>query len=312
MRLKPRSGGAPDLHDGPLATLRDVVEFHKPGGGNANSVALRPSGPWAARIKRCRRCQPFSRRWRATSGRSARLGFFRSRWALDVFEDLLPAEDAGRASLVLTRVLAHGLDCASTGGLAIDLRLHIGGKEPCRRRLGDLGFVVVGIGGQLTPHPAEEPRAVAVLAIVTALTGSYLVWRLAEASVQAAVRFEVRLAEERPVPGLTVAEVGDSGRLVYLHPEIVVANDDVLSAWVTEEGDFRFAVNVELTSAGAERMRQATSAHLGRPVAIVVDGRVTMAPIVRTPIDALGVISGRFSKREAERVAEGIQRGPAS
>ena len=128
------------------------------------------------------------------------------------------------------------------------------------------------------------------------------------ATVQAAVRFEVRLAETQPVPGLIVARVVDSGRTIYLHPEMVVTNDDIAQSWVVQDGPDRFGISVELLEAGAQRMRQASAAHLGRPVAILIDGEVVAAPVVRAVISNSAMISGEFTRAEAERIAEGIAR----
>ena len=41
-------------------------------------------------------------------------------------------------------------------------------------------------------------------------------------------------------------------------------------------------------------------------MAILIDGEVVMAPTVRVPIGASAVISGDFSKAEAERIINGI------
>jgi hypothetical protein len=146
--------------------------------------------------------------------------------------------------------------------------------------------------------------ALALAAIGLAL--GYQVWVHGPSPVLAAVRFEVRLAEERPTPGLIVAQVADSGRLIYLHPELVVNNDDIAHTWVVEDDPARFGVAVEFLASGAERMRQATTTHRGRPVAILIEGVVVTAPIVRSPIGESAVISGNYTRAEADRIAEGI------
>jgi uncharacterized protein YfiM (DUF2279 family) len=125
-------------------------------------------------------------------------------------------------------------------------------------------------------------------------------------ALHAAVRFDVRLAETQPVPGLVVARVGNSGRTIYLHPEIIVTNDDIAQSWVTEDGAGSFGVSVQFLGAGAQRIRQATAAHIGRPVAILIDGEVVAAPVVRSPISDSAMISGDFTRAEAERIADGI------
>jgi hypothetical protein len=146
----------------------------------------------------------------------------------------------------------------------------------------------------------------AAIVVIGVFALTYQAGVLRPSPVLAAVRFEVRLAEERPTPGLIVAQVADSGRLIYLHPEIAVSNDDIAQTWVVDDGRARFGVAVEFLASGAERMRQATTTHLGRPVAILVDGVVVTAPIVRSPIGVSAVISGNYTRAEADRIAEGI------
>jgi len=63
---------------------------------------------------------------------------------------------------------------------------------------------------------------------------------------------------------------------------------------------------VELLEAGAQRMRQATAAHIGRPVAILIDGQVVMAPVVRSAMGNSAMITGNFTRAEAARLADGI------
>jgi preprotein translocase subunit SecD len=86
----------------------------------------------------------------------------------------------------------------------------------------------------------------------------------------------------------------------------VVTNDDIARSWVLQDGPDRFGVSVELVEPGAQRMRQATAGHLGRPVAILIDGEVVAAPVLRAAISNSAVISGDFTRTEAERIADGI------
>jgi hypothetical protein len=147
----------------------------------------------------------------------------------------------------------------------------------------------------------------AVAAIGVAALG-YQLWLHGTTAVLAVVRFEVRLAEDRPIPGLMVARVANPDRMVYLHPETVVSNEDIAQSWVVPDGPDRFGVSVQFLPAGAKRMRQATANHVGRPMAILIDGIVVMAPVVRSPISDSALITGNFTQAEAERIAEGIHR----
>ena len=149
--------------------------------------------------------------------------------------------------------------------------------------------------------------AVSIAAIACVASG-YQFWQHGSRTLVAAVRFEVRLAEDQPIPGLIVGQVGESRRVIYLHPETVVSNEDVAQSWVSQESPDRFSVVVEFLDSGAGRMRQATSAHRGRPVALLIDGRVVTAPVIRSPISDSAVLSGNYTQREAQRIADGIAR----
>jgi hypothetical protein len=59
-----------------------------------------------------------------------------------VFAGVLNDDDARRATEVVEAVLAHGIRCALTGGLAIDARLRTHGRSGERRSLNDIDFVV--------------------------------------------------------------------------------------------------------------------------------------------------------------------------
>ena len=126
------------------------------------------------------------------------------------------------------------------------------------------------------------------------------------ATVYAAVRFEVRLAEERAAAGLREARVS-ADRVVYLHEEIVVTNADIERSAVAQGSDpSRFSVGVRFNAAGAAKMRQATANHVGRPMAILIDGEVVAAPVLRSAVSDSALISGDFSRAEAERIVNGI------
>lgn len=52
--------------------------------------------------------------------------------------------------------------------------------------------------------------------------------------------------------------------------------------------------------------RAATGNHIGKPVAILIDGQVVVAPALRATIGGSAVVSGNFTKEQAERFANGI------
>ncbi len=171
---------------------------------------------------------------------------------------------------------------------------------------------VVGASGVITPSSRWAPSPIALVVTVALIVvgimslGSQL-WPQEGATLQAQIRFEVRLAEDQPAPGLRGVRADGSDRVIYLHDEIIVTNDDIAQSRVVPgDGASRFSVAVEFDAAGTQKIRQATASHIGKPVAILIDGVVVMAPVVRAIIGASAKINGDFTRAEAERIVDGI------
>lgn len=159
-----------------------------------------------------------------------------------------------------------------------------------------------------TPRLAGTLSAVS-LAVAAAATAIVLMLpiNLAGLLAQTGTTLEVRLAESQPGPGLTEGRLAQPGAPVFLHPEVLATQDDVSSARVVETNG-TVSINVEFTSAAAGRLSGATGGHLGRPVALMLGGRVIAAPTVRSPIGSRAVITGSFSRAEAEAIAAALGR----
>jgi hypothetical protein len=146
---------------------------------------------------------------------------------------------------------------------------------------------------------------VGLLMIVASLLG-LRVWSPFVSDLQGAVRFEVRLAEDKPAPGLREAKLSGSDGSVYLHKEVIVDNSDIASARVVQgDGPSHYEVEVKFNASGAEKMRRATAGNIGKIAAILLDGRVVMAPVIRSAIgDSMRLTY--FTKAQAERIVNGI------
>jgi hypothetical protein len=125
----------------------------------------------------------------------------------------------------------------------------------------------------------------------------------------AAVKFEVKLAETSPAAGLKEAKPAGTERLIYLHAETVVSNEDVAKAeLIPGDTPSQFFISIIFNETGARKMRAATEGHIGRPVAVLIDDEVVIAPTIRSVIDGSAVINGNYSKERAERIVNGIAR----
>ena len=174
--------------------------------------------------------------------------------------------------------------------------------------------VLAAVSGARAPSGIRSRSRTAFFAsaalalIATAFLGSR-VWSVFVSDLQAAaIRFEVRLAEDRPATGLHQVKVPDSDRSIYLHDEVIVTNNDISAARVAPgPRPSEYYVAIEFNSSGAEKMRAATGNHIGKPIAILLDGQVVMAPVLRTGIDASARITGNLTRTQAERIVKGIE-----
>ena len=75
-------------------------------------------------------------------------------------------------------------------------------------------------------------------------------------------------------------------------------NEPVVTFWMTDASQKVFA--------------EFTAKHVGRPMALIVDGRVITKPIIREPIiGGQGQIAGNFTVEDAKALAERLSSGKA-
>lgn len=180
-------------------------------------------------------------------------------------------------------------------------------RQPELRRVTLAAALDAGSGRAASPRARSRLTVVAVaVLIVAAAVAGWRFWPGGSATLQAAVRFEVRLAETSPAPGLRRIAVG--GKVLYLHERPVVTNGDISSASVVRPAGTPpwYNVAISFTKQGATKMRQATAGHMGQPMAILIDGQVVAAPVVRSIIGSQAMITGKLTKKEAERIANGV------
>lgn len=107
--------------------------------------------------------------------------------------------------------------------------------------------------------------------------------------------------------------IGRTAQLEFLTPddEIVLTGGNVTGANATYmEREPDPVVVLELDNEGASRFADATGAHIGEPIYIVLDDEVISAPVVRSRIpDGVATISGNFTIEEASNLAALIRAG---
>jgi preprotein translocase subunit SecD len=122
----------------------------------------------------------------------------------------------------------------------------------------------------------------------------------------AQTRLEMRLAETEPGAGLTEATIPASGQTIYLHESTVITNADVIDAHVESDVNGRPSVAIRVTPDAAVRLENATRGHIGKPVAILVNGVVVSAPRLDGVLRQDAAIFGTFTQAEADKIAAGL------
>ncbi|MCB9958489.1 MAG: hypothetical protein H6843_07810 [Rhodospirillaceae bacterium] len=124
--------------------------------------------------------------------------------------------------------------------------------------------------------------------------------------------FSIRLVADGPGEGAEeIAWMDASNPPLFVDPLPIVTGADIAQVDATTDSFGEPVLVFRLDAAGARRFAEATSAHLGDALAIVIDGRVLSAPIVQQPIlGGSGMISGLETPRQVAQLAAVLEGGP--
>jgi preprotein translocase subunit SecD len=99
-----------------------------------------------------------------------------------------------------------------------------------------------------------------------------------------------------------VAAKDEAGQPLRVLPEPVVTEADVESASLWR-GPARNMVLLKLTPLAAAQLEAASTEHIGDRLAIYIDERLILSPIIRKPLAGGKVyLNGEFSAQEADRI----------
>ncbi len=156
----------------------------------------------------------------------------------------------------------------------------------------------------LVPKLTAETRSLAVLmTVIVLLSLTYL----GCASYQGTQNYlECRFAETSPGPDLTEMAFEPTGEKFYLHQQVEITELDVISARVVQ-GNEPPVVELNFTPEGTIRLAQLTASNVGRCLAMLVDGKLVSAPLIKAEIPGgRALIMGKFTLEEATQIAEKI------
>lgn len=102
-----------------------------------------------------------------------------------------------------------------------------------------------------------------------------------------------------------------AGETYYLlYKQAIVTGADIVAAHAGFDHNNQPIVDFRFSPSGRQRFARATQENIGKPLAIVLDGEVISAPIIREPIlGGAGQISGNFTVQEANDIALRLRAG---
>ncbi len=165
--------------------------------------------------------------------------------------------------------------------------------------------------GSVTVAPAGNARATVAFAsgrdrtrFREAITrGQHLVFRLVDEAAS-----DGKTAPETDSEKLPMLEGLKQDEFLWLRPGAILTGDAIATAYAeTSKQTGQIVLMVRLTEEGSALFGAATRANIGRRIAVVVDGVVLTAPMVREPILGGSLqIEGNFTLESAKALAARI------
>lgn len=217
---------------------------------------------------------------------------------LEVETDKIPKNEQGQPAIPAAEAVARGVEVLRN---RID---SLGLKEPLIQAEGDR-YIVVQLPGDKDPKRTEE------------LIGktAQLYFKLASERVAASEYVDASGNTKAKAPEgiefLRSKDTQDSG-MMAIESRVLLTGDAIQTARV-ELNQSQFGqpmIAFELTKEGTDAFARLTEENVNRRLAIVLDGIVQSAPVIRSRIGGgRGVIEGQFTKEEAKDLALVLRSG---
>ena len=129
---------------------------------------------------------------------------------------------------------------------------------------------------------------------------------LAGVFLQAQAAIEIRAASSTAVAGWQRVTVA-GGEAIWVAPAASLTSADFAPGVSHTLRDGRDAVGVVFTAEGARKMRTLSAVQNNHRIALLLDGKVIWAPVVRSTIETEALLTG-LSPAEALRLVKALER----
>ena len=164
-----------------------------------------------------------------------------------------------------------------------------GTKEPIIQRQGS-DRILVQLPG--VDDPEEIKRLLGRTAKLT--------FQLVDTSITGA---EAKSRGRVPPGTVLLPSDDDDGQFYVVEKRVMVSGELLETAQASFDQNNQPAVSFTLNAEGAKKFGRVTGANIGRPFAIVLDGKVVSAPTIQSQIFGNGQITGNFSVAETNELS---------
>jgi len=121
--------------------------------------------------------------------------------------------------------------------------------------------------------------------------------------------FQFRLENITPKPGAKSVKIISSGYSIVLSDGVVFDNHDLVDAYVKKDEIFgRLSLWLIFSEEGKIKLEKVTGESLGKRLAILVDGKVWIAPRIKDKITGgRAVVSGRSVQKHLKELAKKLR-----
>ncbi|MDP9196045.1 MAG: protein translocase subunit SecD [Pseudomonadota bacterium] len=225
--------------------------------------------------------------------------------------------DPGEAARAMTviRGLDPGLEISDAGNGQIRVRLGDVARQERARRIVDESVEIVRrrVDALGTREPAIQRQG--ENRIVVQVPGLRDPAQLREILSKTA-KLYFRLVDEAATPGSVASASSEwlpmadmPGQKLAVRKQSILTGENLVDAQPGFQ-DGAPVVTFRFDTPGGRRFAEVTTQNVGKPFAIVLDGKIISAPVIREPITGgSGVISGRFTVQEAQNLSVLLRAG---
>jgi preprotein translocase subunit SecD len=128
-------------------------------------------------------------------------------------------------------------------------------------------------------------------------------------AVSPTAKIEFRPASFEPQTGATEMIIEASQQKVYVLESILLSTPDIAEAAATFDAQGMPSVGLKLTPTGKQKLTDATVRYMDKPIAVIVNGKLLTAPVVREKITGgMMIITGFLSAQQTKDVADGLSK----